>query len=252
MAKVLRDYVIFKIVPMLNPDGVVLGNYRSSLMGFDLNRHWHEPSTWAHPSILATKNVIMALDEDENVDLDFFIDIHAHSTLTNGFMYGNVYDNEERFEQQMIFPHLLYANADDFSMANTSFNRDAMKAGTGRRFLGSTLKPRAHCYTLEVSFSGFSTGISQIQSPYTEEAYYKLGGNVARTFLDFYKLDSLMMGTKVKRPSVPRAKRLSEDESLCSDQQQTGDSRLNSQTSNSSMDSNGPASLIRLTHRRSK
>lgn len=28
VAQILRDHVIFKIVPMLNPDGVYLGNYR--------------------------------------------------------------------------------------------------------------------------------------------------------------------------------------------------------------------------------
>ena len=28
MARVLRDNIVFKIVPMLNPDGVYLGNYR--------------------------------------------------------------------------------------------------------------------------------------------------------------------------------------------------------------------------------
>jgi len=28
IAKVLREYVVFKIVPMLCPDGVYLGNYR--------------------------------------------------------------------------------------------------------------------------------------------------------------------------------------------------------------------------------
>jgi len=27
-AKILREYIIFKIVPMLNPDGVYHGNYR--------------------------------------------------------------------------------------------------------------------------------------------------------------------------------------------------------------------------------
>lgn len=37
-AKLLRNRYVFKIVPMLNPDGVVIGNYRCSLSGGDLNR----------------------------------------------------------------------------------------------------------------------------------------------------------------------------------------------------------------------
>lgn len=37
-AKNLRDSFVFKIVPMLNPDGVIVGNYRCSLSGYDLNR----------------------------------------------------------------------------------------------------------------------------------------------------------------------------------------------------------------------
>ena len=37
-AKILRDKYVFKIVPMLNPDGVIVGNYRCSLGGYDLNR----------------------------------------------------------------------------------------------------------------------------------------------------------------------------------------------------------------------
>jgi cytosolic carboxypeptidase protein 2/3 len=34
----LRKRFVFKIVPMLNPDGVIVGNYRCSLSGMDLNR----------------------------------------------------------------------------------------------------------------------------------------------------------------------------------------------------------------------
>ena len=37
-ASELRDKFVFKIVPMLNPDGVINGNYRCSLAGCDLNR----------------------------------------------------------------------------------------------------------------------------------------------------------------------------------------------------------------------
>ena len=37
-ARSLRDRYVFKIVPMLNPDGVIVGNYRCSLSAHDLNR----------------------------------------------------------------------------------------------------------------------------------------------------------------------------------------------------------------------
>lgn len=37
-AKILRDNFVFKVVPMLNVDGVVIGNTRCSLAGVDLNR----------------------------------------------------------------------------------------------------------------------------------------------------------------------------------------------------------------------
>ena len=37
-AQKIRDNLIFKIVPMINPDGVVAGNYRTSFIGKDLNR----------------------------------------------------------------------------------------------------------------------------------------------------------------------------------------------------------------------
>ena len=57
------NYIIL-LVPMLNPDGVYVGNYRSSLLGFDLNRHWHSPSPWAQPSIHATKKLLMEYDKD--------------------------------------------------------------------------------------------------------------------------------------------------------------------------------------------
>ncbi len=49
-AKILRDNFVFKIIPMLNIDGVVNGNSRCNLAGFDLNRCWQ-------PTIYHMKNV---------------------------------------------------------------------------------------------------------------------------------------------------------------------------------------------------
>lgn len=44
----LRDSFIFKIIPMVNPDGVVHGHSRTNLSGRDLNRTWIDPSKKLH------------------------------------------------------------------------------------------------------------------------------------------------------------------------------------------------------------
>lgn len=65
VAATLRQHVIFKIIPMVNPDGVYLGNYRSNIMGVDLNRCWHATTPWAHPALHAAKDMLMAIDKNK-------------------------------------------------------------------------------------------------------------------------------------------------------------------------------------------
>lgn len=36
----LKNYIIY-VIPMINPDGVVFGHYRTNLSGKDLNRKWN-------------------------------------------------------------------------------------------------------------------------------------------------------------------------------------------------------------------
>ena len=45
----LRTNFIFKIVPMLNPDGVSLGNYRTGISGKDFNREYRNPDKCIFP-----------------------------------------------------------------------------------------------------------------------------------------------------------------------------------------------------------
>lgn len=59
-AIVLRDKFVFKIVPMINPDGVINGNYRCSLAGCDLNRRWKVPNKDLHPTVSAIKKFAKA------------------------------------------------------------------------------------------------------------------------------------------------------------------------------------------------
>ncbi len=43
---------------MLNPDGVINGNYRCSLAGSDLNRRYKVPSKVLHPVIFSIKKLV--------------------------------------------------------------------------------------------------------------------------------------------------------------------------------------------------
>ena len=58
--KWMEHSIIFKGL-----NGKVFLFYRCSLMGFDLNRHWQEPSPWAHPTLYATKNLLLEYDRDD-------------------------------------------------------------------------------------------------------------------------------------------------------------------------------------------
>ena len=72
----LRKNYIFYVVPMLNPDGVIQGNHRTDLLGFDMNRRWAEPSPWLHPIMFAVRTLATIIKEERPIDV--FCDIHGH------------------------------------------------------------------------------------------------------------------------------------------------------------------------------
>lgn len=86
-AERLRREVSFVVVPMLNPDGTFIGNYRTCSLGIDHNRRWAKPTHAMEPSLIAVKELITRLRANGGVD--FFIDVHAHSTARHGFVLCN-------------------------------------------------------------------------------------------------------------------------------------------------------------------
>lgn len=113
-AEILRNNFVFKIIPMLNPDGVINGNYRCSLAGCDLNRRWKYPSKILHPTIYYSKKLIKEFAQERQLAL--FCDLHGHSRRKNVFMYGNT-DNLCP-EATRIFPFIMS------KLANPHFSYD--------------------------------------------------------------------------------------------------------------------------------
>jgi len=58
---------VFKIVPILNPDGVIAGNYRTSMAGADLNRKFDEPDIRLHPSVWNIKRMTERITSDQGM-----------------------------------------------------------------------------------------------------------------------------------------------------------------------------------------
>lgn len=155
-AKLLRKHYIFKIVPMLNPDGVRYGNYRTSLLGVDLNRRWNNPHKMLHPTIYYTKRLIQSFAEDRQ--LMACVDMHGHSMKKNVFVYGCCVKNSE-FEGRRanvmikLLPYLLSGQNQCFSFKDCKFRLEKSKETTQRIVLFKELGV-LNAYTLEASFYG--------------------------------------------------------------------------------------------------
>ncbi|KAJ6665588.1 hypothetical protein lerEdw1_003431 [Lerista edwardsae] len=172
-AQLLRDLFIFKVVPMLNPDGVIVGNYRCSLAGKDLNRNYTTVLKESFPCIWHTRDMIKRVLEEREVLL--YCDLHGHSRKNNIFMYGcnNNYASE-RLLHERIFPLMLSKNMPD--------KVQKCKEGTGRVVMWRM--GIQNSYTMESTFSGTTLG-SKSNSHFTSEDLKSLGYHICDTLLDF-------------------------------------------------------------------
>ncbi|CAG9319663.1 unnamed protein product [Blepharisma stoltei] len=187
-AKILRKEFIFCIVPMLNPDGVVHGNTRCSLLGVDLNRRWIKPNKILHPTIYHTKELIVKLKELNDVVM--YCDLHAHAKKRNVFMYGCCPGSKtDKMKKllSMVTPVYMAKNNAKFSYKNTHYRLEKQKEATARIVLFRQLGI-VNSYTMECSFFG----PEEAGNPYFSlEDLSKIGKDLARSCLMFVNNSTL-------------------------------------------------------------
>lgn len=68
---------------MLNPDGVILGNYRTGCAGKDLNRRFIETDPVLFPTVFALKALVKELHTEYGKNFFAFLDLHGHSGMSH-------------------------------------------------------------------------------------------------------------------------------------------------------------------------
>ncbi|ETE63023.1 Cytosolic carboxypeptidase 1, partial [Ophiophagus hannah] len=168
-AQNLRESYIFKIVPMLNPDGVINGNHRCSLSGEDLNRQWQNPNPDLHPTIYHAKGLLQYLAAIKRLPL-VFCDYHGHSRKKNVFMYGCSiketiwHTNVSAASCDLIedlgyrtLPKILSQAAPAFCMSSCSFVVEKSKESTARVVVWREIGVQ-RSYTMESTLCGCDQG----------------------------------------------------------------------------------------------
>ncbi|XP_060592114.1 cytosolic carboxypeptidase 2-like isoform X8 [Ruditapes philippinarum] len=199
-ARTLRDKFIFKMVPMLNPDGVIVGNYRCSLAARDLNRNYRHPKKESFPTVWHTKNMIETVMEKHEVVL--YCDLHGHSRKHNVFMYGNNTatddpDNNNNsnngvvgaraFLNERLFPWLMAQKSPEkFSFPFCKFNIKRCKEATGRVVMWRQFRI-LNSFTLEATFSGTAMNKEECRH-FNISDYMEMGHILCQSALEYQSI----------------------------------------------------------------
>ncbi|CAG5095721.1 Oidioi.mRNA.OKI2018_I69.XSR.g14306.t2.cds [Oikopleura dioica] len=183
----LRSRYVFKIIPILNPDGVVRGHYRTDARGQNLNRFYLNPDVSLQPQCFAYRQLIYylhrnyrldgkdipndidstaqdydSLVEDKESGVGFLIDLHAHAAKRGAFLFGNRLKLADYHAETLCYARLTAANSAHmdfdaccFSQRNMNMKdkRDQLSKEGSCRVAFYYLTGSPHIYTLECNYN---------------------------------------------------------------------------------------------------
>lgn len=163
---------------MVNPDGVIHGNYRCSLIGRDLNRRWKNPLKEYYPEIYYIKNQI--IDTFEKKQIKMVLDLHGHTQKRKSFFYGCTEKNYPH--RTRLFPYLASKLSPHFEFASCNFAMEKSKEATARITLYNLIKS-PDIFTIETSQFGMNDRFL------SSDALQEVAVTLCKAICKYYKLE---------------------------------------------------------------
>ena len=111
-AMAVMQHMIFNVIPMMNPDGVYAGKYRTNSLDIDLNRQWDNADPDTEPSVYAVVDLVEQW-VNEGKDFSLFLDFHSTRSGRTCFNYRYAYStvpdiiSQTYYDNQEAFLNLL-------------------------------------------------------------------------------------------------------------------------------------------------
>ena len=185
----LRDKLIFKIIPMLNIDGVIFGNYRLNILGKDMNRLWLSNipfnSDECDKSSLYINSIIDIIKKTlNNRNIFLYCDFHGHSGKQNFFLYGCAKEGNENYHKK--FMEIFAKKNNIFSLNDCVHKIMPKKMNTCRALLKNVFSVDLS-YCLEASIFSYMIK-DEINNkkiyPFTIEKYKQIGIDFCQSLFD--------------------------------------------------------------------
>ena len=197
--KILLDNFIFKLIPIINVDGVSNGYFRLNTEGYNLNRCYLGPSPKINPENYAITKLFYFYSS--NYKVRYYFDLHADMNTRGVYTFGNALKIFEDHIENVLFSFIFKINSSHVDFSHCIFTQKSMGSKAKNDLAGKEATSRVqfyqktgliHTYTVESTYFKGEFNKDNIENEdaniYSIKDFEQTGVDLLKSILDYEKL----------------------------------------------------------------
>ena len=212
-ASLLRKNFVFKIIPIINVDGVSAGHFRLDRAGLNLNRCYLDPDPKKDPEIFAIKKLFITYANEYKVR--YYFDLHADMNVKGVYTFGNAIPDFPLHVENVLYSYIFSLQCSNVNWERCIFSESCMKSKFKYDKQSKEATSRVnfyittgivHTYTVESSYFRGNFHDKTNESNYTIESFEKTGNDLLLALLDYEELTQSPSIVKSTHKNVANAR----------------------------------------------